>query len=204
MADCENRGTIHRLACTLFRDKTPRFSVPTGNSLIPRLPPTGNWLNLCLVSRRRKISLFTAGYEGLSLPDFLRQLKAASVEVLFDIRYRPQSRKPGFSKKKLAAACKRREIRYVHDPKLGTPPDQMAAMKEAGEYTPQIFKRYRRFLLKQVESLQTAVDVASKENTCFLCYEKDYRTCHRKIVAEEVTLRTGLPITHLRAEETVG
>ena len=50
------------------------------------------------VARRRRTSLFTAGYEGLSLSQFLKQLNAASVEVLFDIRYRPQSRKPGFSK----------------------------------------------------------------------------------------------------------
>src|ERR1044071_4254750 len=109
---------------------------------------------------RRRISLFTAGYEGLALSDFLKQLNAASVEVLFDVRYRPQSRKPGFSKNKLAAACKRVGIRYVHDAKLGTPPDQMAAMKAAGEYTPRIFKRYRTFLLKQTHSLKQAVEVA--------------------------------------------
>lgn len=153
------------------------------------------------MNRRHRISLFTAGYEGLSLPEFLRQLKAASVEVLFDIRYRPQSRKPGFSKNKLSAACKRLGIRYLHDPKLGTPPDQMAAMKAAGKYTPQIFKRYRTFLLKQADSLQQAVEVASKENTCLMCYEADYRTCHRRIVAEEIERRADLSVTHLRATE---
>lgn len=149
------------------------------------------------MTRRRRISLFTAGYEGLSLPQFLKQLNAASVEVLFDVRYRPQSRKPGFSKNKLAAACKRVGIRYLHDPKLGTPPEQMEAMKTAGKYTPQIFKRYRTFLLKQVDSLKQAAEVASKENTCLLCYEADYRTCHRKIVAEEIERRAGVPVTHL-------
>ena len=146
---------------------------------------------------RRRTSLFTAGYEGLSLSQFLKQLNAASVEVLFDIRYRPQSRKPGFSKNKLAAACKRAGIRYLHDPKLGTPPDQMEAMKAAGAYTPQIFKRYRTFLLKQGDSLEQAVEVVSKENTCLLCYEADYRTCHRRIVAEEIERRSGVPVTHL-------
>lgn len=149
------------------------------------------------MSRRRRTSLFTAGYEGLSLPAFLKQLNAASVEVLFDIRYRPQSRKPGFSKNKLAAACKRAGIRYLHDPKLGTPPDQMQAMKAAGEYTPEIFKRYRAFLLKQKDSLAQAAEVAANENTCLLCYEADYRTCHRKIVAEEIERRAGVPVTHL-------
>lgn len=155
------------------------------------------------MNRRHRISLFTAGYEGLSLRDFLRQLQAASVDVLFDIRYRPQSRKPGFSKNKLSAACKRAGIRYLHDPKLGTPPDQMEAMKAAGEYTPQIFRRYRTFLLKQRDSLQKAVEIAAKANTCLLCYETDYRTCHRKIVAEEIMRRAHLPVTHLRENEAM-
>jgi uncharacterized protein (DUF488 family) len=153
------------------------------------------------VNRHHGVSLFTTGYEGLSLPQFLRQLKTASIDVLFDIRYRPQSRKPGFSKNKLTAACQRIGIRYLHDPKLGTPPDQMAAMKKAGEYTPQIFKRYRAFLLKQEDSLRKAAEVASRENTCLLCFETDYRTCHRKIVAEEIVRRVRLPVTHLRAVE---
>lgn len=154
------------------------------------------------MSRRRRISLFTTGYEGLSLQEFLHQLRAASVEVLFDIRYRPQSRKPGFSKNKLSAACERLGIRYLHDPKLGTPPDQMAAMKAIGEYTPKLFKRYRAFLLKQADSLQRAVEVASKENTCLMCYEADYRTCHRRIVAEEIERRAHLTVTHLPVAET--
>ena len=77
----------------------------------------------------------------------------------------------------------------------------MAAMKAAGKYTPQIFKRYRTFLLKQADSLQQAVEVASKENTCLMCYEADYRTCHRRIVAEEIERRADLSVTHLRATE---
>lgn len=149
------------------------------------------------MARRRQISLFTLGYEGLSVPQLLAELKTASIDVLFDIRYRPQSRKPGFSKNALAAACERVGIRYLHDPKLGTPPDQMKAMKAAGEYTSTAFKRYRKFLLKQGESLQQAVDVATTENTCLLCYEADYRGCHRRIVAEEIEDRSGLPVRHL-------
>jgi uncharacterized protein (DUF488 family) len=149
------------------------------------------------MSRRRKISLYTAGYEGLPVTEFLEKLKGASVKVLFDIRYRPQSRKPGFSKNALAAECERVGIRYLHDPKLGTPPDQMEEMKAAGEYTPEIFERYRTFLLKQKDSLAQAVEVASDETTCLVCYEADYRGCHRKVVAEEIKRRSGLPVNHL-------
>ncbi len=149
------------------------------------------------MSRPRKISLFTAGYEGLAVSEFIGELKKKSVKVLFDIRYRPQSRKPGFSKNALAAECERVGIQYLHDPKLGTPPDQMAEMKEAGEYTPEIFKRYRTFLLKQKDSLAQAVKVATDKTTCLVCYEADYRGCHRKVVAEEIERRSDLTVDHL-------
>jgi uncharacterized protein (DUF488 family) len=149
------------------------------------------------MARHRNILLFTIGYEGLSVRQLFKELRNASVEVLFDIRYRPQSRKPGFSKNALATKCERMGMRYLHDPKLGTPPDQMQAMKEAGEYTSALFRKYRAFLLKQVDSLEKAVDVATKDNTCFLCYEADYRGCHRRIVAEEIEYRSGLRVRHL-------
>jgi len=145
----------------------------------------------------RRLSLFTAGYEGLPVKEFIEKLKSASVKVLFDIRYRPQSRKIGFSKNSLAAECEKAGIRYLHDANLGTPPDQMQAMKAAGEYTPQIFDRYRRFLLKQTESLAQAVEIAEADPTCLVCYEADYRTCHRKVVAEEIERRSKLTVSHL-------
>ena len=155
-------------------------------------------LQICSMSRRKDICLFTAGYEGLSVPQFLRGLKAASVEVLFDIRYRPQSRKPGFSKNKLAAACKRAGIQYVHDPKLGTPPDQMAEMRKAGGiYSRKLFRKYRTFLLKQVDSLEHASGVVTGAATCLLCYEADYLGCHRRVVAEELSRLTKIQVNHL-------
>ena len=149
------------------------------------------------MTRRGRTHLFTIGYEGLSVAQLFKKLNEARIKVLFDIRYRPQSRKPGFSKNALIVACQRRGIRYLHDPKLGTPPDQMQAMKAAGEYTSAAFKRYRAFLLKQAGALEQAVDVATKGNTCLLCYEADYRGCHRRIVAEEIEDRSGLPVRHL-------
>jgi uncharacterized protein (DUF488 family) len=164
------------------------------------LPPPSNALILDVHYRRGK-ALFTAGYEGLTLGEFLRQLKAASVKVLFDIRYRPQSRKPGFSKNKLSAACKRIGIEYLHDPKLGTPPDQMAAMRKAGGYSPKLLRRYRTFLLKQVNSLERAANTVASAKTCLLCYEADYRGCHRRIVAEELERRTKIKVHHLSFDD---
>ena len=47
--------------------------------------------------------LLTIGYEGCTIDDVLKELRAARVGLLIDVRAVPQSRKPGFSKRQLAA-----------------------------------------------------------------------------------------------------
>ena len=41
---------------------------------------------------------YTIGYEGRELEEFVARLREQQVEVLIDIREKPASRKPGFSK----------------------------------------------------------------------------------------------------------
>jgi uncharacterized protein (DUF488 family) len=65
--------------------------------------------------------LFTIGYE-LALPDaVLGELKRAQIELLVDTRAVAASRRPGFSKRQLAAFLDAAGIAYVHLQKLGTP-----------------------------------------------------------------------------------
>ena len=51
-------------------------------------------------------TLFTIGYEKARLVDVIAALKGAGVETLIDVRDRPQSRRPGFSKNQLAAGAR--------------------------------------------------------------------------------------------------
>src|SRR6266851_891028 len=67
--------------------------------------------------------LFTIGYEKARLVDVVAPLRAASVATLIDVRDRPISRRPGFSKRQLAAAVEEAGIRYLHLQALGTPPE---------------------------------------------------------------------------------
>ncbi len=50
-------------------------------------------------------------------------LTTAGVELLIDVRERPQSRRAGFSKRMLAASAEAHGIAYVHLKALGTPPE---------------------------------------------------------------------------------
>ena len=75
------------------------------------------------------LTLFTIGYEKARLADVVAALAAAGVATLIDVRDRPISRRPGFSKRQLAAAVEAAGIRYLHLQALGTPPEGREASR---------------------------------------------------------------------------
>src|ERR1700737_777597 len=68
-------------------------------------------------------TLYSIGYEKALVTDVLATLTGARVATLIDGRDRPISRRPGFSKRQLAAAIEEAGMRYVHLAALGTPPE---------------------------------------------------------------------------------
>ena len=52
--------------------------------------------------------IFTIGYEGATVAEFLAALKEAGVERVIDVRALPLSRRPGFSKIAAARARSRK------------------------------------------------------------------------------------------------
>ena len=141
--------------------------------------------------------LYTLGYEGRVAADVLAILTDEKVRILLDVRYRPQSRKPGMSKSKLTEACSRLGINYVHDRDLGTPPEMMSHVRAGGGYDDKLYDEYLSYLLSKVEALGSAIKHVVTAPTCLLCYEADAAQCHRRVVAEELARRTGLTVKHL-------
>lgn len=141
--------------------------------------------------------LFTTGYEGLVQDQLLDRLQAAGARVLLDVRAVPMSRKPGFSKKILAASAEARGIRYVHLQALGTPkPGRDAARAGRSAEMERIFAAHMATEPAQA-ALGAARDIARAEPVCLLCFEHDPRNCHRRIVAELIAQQTGQAIDHL-------
>ncbi len=146
-------------------------------------------------------TLFTIGYEKTRLPDVLAVLAQAGVATLIDVRDRPISRRPGFSKRQLAAAVADAGMRYIHLQALGTPPEG----REAGRR-----RQWPRFWnivetkLASAEAelaLHEAAAVAQRSPSCLLCYEADWRQCHRRRVAEILADRHGFAVHHLAVAE---
>ncbi|MDR3233557.1 MAG: DUF488 domain-containing protein [Planctomycetaceae bacterium] len=58
-------------------------------------------------------TVYTIGYEGVTIEMFLRRLTAAGIKQLIDVRRNPLSCKPGFSKKVLAMYLNEIEVEYI-------------------------------------------------------------------------------------------
>jgi uncharacterized protein (DUF488 family) len=141
--------------------------------------------------------LLTIGYEGSTIDDVLTTLKQAHVGLLLDVRALPQSRKPGFSKRQLAAGLDEQGIRYVHLQALGTPkPGRDAARSGHPERMEVIFRDHMSGDRPQSELAQ-AIALARTERVCLLCFEREPEQCHRRIVANMIAAETGQGITHL-------
>ncbi len=148
---------------------------------------------------RMPLTLFTIGYEKARLPDVVDALKTAGVMTLIDVRDRPISRRPGFSKRQLAAAVEAAGIRYLHLQALGTPPEGREAGKR--RQWPLFWDIVERKLgtTEAEHALREAAAVAQEAPSCLLCYEADWQRCHRRRVAELLVERHAFAVHHLSA-----
>jgi len=141
--------------------------------------------------------LYTIGYEKARLEDVVAALKGAGIATLIDVRDRPISRRPGFSKRQLAAALEEAGIGYVGLRALGTPPEGREAGRKAD------WDRFWAIVEARLASAEAelafaeAADTAAAAPSCLLCYEADWRHCHRRRVAEILAERNGFAVQHL-------
>jgi uncharacterized protein (DUF488 family) len=139
-------------------------------------------------------TIYSVGYEGLTLKQFLRRLDDNHVTTLVDVRMTAASRKPGFSKRKLQSALFGAGIAYVHEPELGNPPENRENFRTGDR---ELGRKRMRALLENGsgEALRRVVELSKNENIAVLCVERFAVSCHRQVVTEmaceiEPTLKT--------------
>lgn len=150
----------------------------------------------------RTNKLFTIGYEQTPPKAVLDELEDAGVKLLVDVRAVTSSRRPGFSKKQLAAALDERGIAYVHLAALGTPKEgRLAARSGKVDLLHRIYSRHLKTLeaREQLDELSSLVNKAGP--VCLLCYERDHSVCHRQWIAEIIEQRDGVKIENLAAPQ---
>jgi uncharacterized protein (DUF488 family) len=129
--------------------------------------------------------LYTIGYEGLSLEQFIGKLRNNHIQALIDVRELPLSRKPGFSKTKLSEALENVGIQYQSVRDLGSPRKLRHEFRDTNDWD-DFSTQFLEHLQGQRDLLEALVEQAYEETVCLMCFEHDSTRCHRSIVAERV------------------
>ncbi len=142
--------------------------------------------------------LFTIGYEQAKPAAVFDELTRAGVELVVDTRAVAASRRPGFSKKALAAGLDEARIAYIHLQKLGTPAEGRQAARAGDIET--LWRIYDKHI--ETPEAQAALEeliglIREGRRIALLCYERDPAHCHRTRIAGLVRKRTRSEIKDL-------
>jgi uncharacterized protein (DUF488 family) len=130
--------------------------------------------------------IFTIGYEGATVDEFVAALKRAGVERVIDVRALPLSRRPGFSKTPLRLALAEVGIEYVHLKALGTPSaGRTAARAGRHEDMARVYAGQLELPEAMAQSAQM-LELAREKPTALLCMERDPAHCHRTLLLDAV------------------
>lgn len=129
--------------------------------------------------------LFTIGYEGRTINNYIEMLLSNEVRVLIDVRNNPLSRKPGFSKTAFCAHLENAGIIYIHIPELGVPSKLRKHLGTEDSYQ-SLFNYYKKEILAInldcIERIKAVTNQFSR--VALTCFEADYHNCHRHKITE--------------------
>jgi uncharacterized protein (DUF488 family) len=142
--------------------------------------------------------IFTIGYEGTTVADFIAALQKGGVKRIIDVRALPLSRRPGFSKTPLKGALGEAGIDYVHLKALGTPSEGRTAAR-AGRHADmaRIYAGQLELPEAMVQSAQM-LELAREKPSALLCMEREPEHCHRTLLLNAVA--GDAQVVHLFAE----
>jgi uncharacterized protein (DUF488 family) len=152
----------------------------------------------------------TIGVYGFDGSGFIRDLQAAEVGIVLDVRQRRGVRGSEYAwanSKRLQAALGEAGIGYSHLPELA-PTTEMRQLqyeedarrgegkRSRTELAPEYVRRYTEEVLDRVD-LEPIVRFVGSSRAALLCVERDPEACHRSLIAARLEQELGAPVTHL-------
>jgi uncharacterized protein (DUF488 family) len=146
------------------------------------------------------VDIWTVGHGARPREEFLAVLRAAQIEALADVRRFPGSRRhPYFAATSLATALAEIGIAYVHLPELGGRREPRAdsphrALRVAA------FRGYADHMSTEefARGYERLTSLAGESRTAAMCAETLWWRCHRRLIADRLTV-DGWTVTHLLA-----
>ena len=155
------------------------------------------------------MEIFTIGHSNLKSEDFIIKLTSNKLRLLIDIRAFPFSKKfPQFKKSKLQVELYSLEIDYVWmGRELGGFRKRSDGLGESSPNTGwkrEGFRIYADYMLSS--TFQKTIDhillQASQKKTVLMCSEKDYRRCHRQLLADYIKTK-GWEVFHVIEKDLI-
>lgn len=139
-------------------------------------------------NKEEQTVLFTLGYEGKSLEEYLNLLIRNNVKILCDVRKNPFSMKYGFSKNQLKTTLENLGMEYIHIPALGIDSEKRRNLHDKVDYE-KLFEYYEKDVLpKQKEALATLMSLLkTKKRVTLTCFESTHQFCHRGRIVSYLT-----------------
>lgn len=147
------------------------------------------------------IPIYTIGYGGRSIEQFIAVLQHYGIRFLVDVRTAPYSRfKPEFSKAPLEAALQAAGIRYVYmgDALGGQPADADCYTDGKVDYEK---VKVKSFYLQGIERIRTAFQ--QQHPVALMCSEGKPEQCHRSKLIAPSLLDIGVAVEHIDENDQI-
>ena len=139
--------------------------------------------------------VFTIGYQGRNISEFIEILNKNMIKVLIDVRASGFSRKPYFSRGRLKEKIEQSKIEFVSLPEVGTPKELREYLKKTGDYET-FFRRYSSHIERN-KLLPALEKNINGERVCMMCFEREAEKCHRSVLAEKLKENMNVIIGHI-------
>lgn len=138
--------------------------------------------------------LFTIGYEGISINEYVCKLTQNKIKTLVDVRRNAYSKKPGFNKQDLQYLLSEIGMKYIHIPELGIESDKREEYKRikqipdlplfgitaAQDAKTNLFADYEADLPSKQKYINQLLDILDQDKfVAITCFEADAKCCHR-------------------------
>ncbi len=146
------------------------------------------------------LQVFTIGHSNLPFEQFASLLKEFEIRLVADIRHYPSSRKfPHFNGSALREQLAAENIDYLWLEALGgrrhTPASERSL--NAGLRSPG-FRSYADYMATEQfrNGVRELLSAAARARTAFMCAEKLYWKCHRRLLSDYLTAQ-GVQVVHI-------
>lgn len=142
-------------------------------------------------------SIYTIGHSSLDINDFIRLLRANTIELVIDVRSTPYSKiYPQFNRSSLEAVLKNNLIKYIFSGNsLGGRSTNVNDFSRGRIVYDKIAKKE-----EYMAAIDELIMISSKSKTVLMCSEKEPLECHRALLISKSMEINQVKVFHIHRD----